>query len=175
MKDTTSRTGPNGSSKTSRVGSPAYNGRRLVTKTEVAKLLTMISAIDNRTVGTETVEAWFLIVADLDFDECVKVAFEHFGTTTDYLVPAHIKQGVAKFRKAEQRIISDLRLEYTSRFYEGEDQQAILAEPEFAPLVAFFEAERERKRKEEFRNRQLQGESRKSLLALPEFKDITVD
>jgi hypothetical protein len=75
-------------------------------KTEVAKLLTMASAIDNRTVGTETVEAWFMVVGDVDFEDATSVMFQHFRTSTDYLTPRQIIMGVEALdrkRRAEAR------------------------------------------------------------------------
>lgn len=68
-------------------------------KTEVAKLLTMASAIDNRTVGVETVEAWFLVIGDLDFDDATTAMFSHFRSTTDYLTPRQIILGVESIER----------------------------------------------------------------------------
>jgi hypothetical protein len=75
-------------------------------KTEVAKLLTMASAIDNRTVGTETVEAWFMVLGDLDFEDSTAVMFQHFRNSTEYLTPRQIIVGVEEVnrkRNAEAR------------------------------------------------------------------------
>ena len=77
-------------------------------KTEVAKLLTMASAIDNRTVGTETVEAWYMVIGDLDFDDCTSVMFQHFRSSGEYLTPRQIILGVEALdrkRRAEARRI----------------------------------------------------------------------
>lgn len=102
-------------------------------KTEVAKLLTMASAIDNRTVGTETVEAWYMVIGDLDFDDATGVMFEHFRTSTEYLTPRQIIIGVEALNK--RRIAEARRIQYenftamrdrvleieTERVYSGEE------------------------------------------------------
>lgn len=78
-------------------------------KTEVAKLLTMASAIDNRTVGTETVEAWHMVIGDLEYDDATTVMFDHFRNSTDYLTPRQIIVGVEALnrrRKATARRIA---------------------------------------------------------------------
>jgi hypothetical protein len=102
-------------------------------KTEVAKLLTMASAIDNRTVGTETVEAWFMVIGELDFEDATTVMFQHFRNSTEYLTPRQIIIGVdelnrkrrAEARQVEYQAFSDMRdrvLEIeTKRFFSGEE------------------------------------------------------
>ena len=102
-------------------------------KTEVAKLLTMASAIDNRTVGTETVEAWFMVIGDLDFEDSTTVMFQHFRNSNEYLTPRQIILGVdelnrkrlAEVRKAEMQAFTAMRdrvLEIeTQRFFSGEE------------------------------------------------------
>jgi hypothetical protein len=104
-----------------------------VNKTEVAKLLTMASAIDNRTVGTETVEAWFMVIGDLDFDDATTVMFDHFRNSNEYLTPRQIILGVDQLnrkRSAEARrlhfeaftAMRDRVLEIeTKRFFSGEE------------------------------------------------------
>lgn len=102
-------------------------------KTEVAKLLTMASAIDNRTVGTETVEAWFMVIGDLDFDDATTVMFQHFRNSAEYLTPRQIILGVdelnrkraAEARRLQHEAFTAMRdrvLEIeTQRFFSGEE------------------------------------------------------
>lgn len=59
-------------------------------KAEVAKLLTIASMVDNRTVAAETVEAWHMALEKLDFDIAKKAIARHWQESTDYLLPAHI-------------------------------------------------------------------------------------
>ena len=76
-------------------------------KTEVAKLLTLVSAFDSRTVGIDTVEAWYPILEDVKVDEAVTVVRNHFATSTAYLMPAHITAGVEKL-SGPKKLASDI-------------------------------------------------------------------
>jgi hypothetical protein len=80
-----------------------------VNKTEVAKLLTLVSAFDSRTVGIDTVEAWFPIMQGIDVDQAVTVVRNHFATSTAYLMPAHITAGVEKL-SGPRKLSSDVSL-----------------------------------------------------------------
>lgn len=62
-----------------------------MTKTEVAQLLTLISAFDKRTVGQGDVEAWHLIVKDLEPDDCAAAVEHHYKTSRDWLMPADVR------------------------------------------------------------------------------------
>lgn len=77
-----------------------------MTKAELAKLLTYVSTFDSRTVGVETVEAWWTILADVDVQEALTVVQNHFATSTDYLMPAHISMGVRRL-SGPRRLVSD--------------------------------------------------------------------
>ena len=70
-------------------------------KTEVAKLLTRASAVDNRIVTEETVEAWYEILGDVYYPAAVDAVNEHFKTSTEYLLPGHI---VAGARRSQERL-----------------------------------------------------------------------
>ena len=67
-----------------------------MTRAEVAKLLTLVSTFDSRTVGIDTVEAWFTILGDVDAEQAATVVRNHFATSTSYLMPAHIISGVSR-------------------------------------------------------------------------------
>lgn len=75
-------------------------------KAEVAKLLTLVSTFDSRTVGIDTVEAWHTILEHVDATEAATVVRNHFATTTDYLMPAHIVAGVRRL-SGPRRLSSD--------------------------------------------------------------------
>lgn len=76
-------------------------------KAEVAKLLTLISAFDSRTVGIDTVEAWFPIVQDVTPQDAVTAVRNHFATSTEYLMPAHVVAG-AKALAGPRKLASDI-------------------------------------------------------------------
>lgn len=59
-------------------------------KSQVADVLTLAASFDARTVGNADVEAWFLAIGDLDFEETMAAVIEHYKTSTDRLMPAHL-------------------------------------------------------------------------------------
>lgn len=69
-------------------------------KAEMAKVLTIASAIDNRKLSSEAVEAWFMVVGDIDYEVAVEAVRRHFDESSDYLVPNHV-------RVISQRIMRD--------------------------------------------------------------------
>ena len=75
-------------------------------KLELAQLLTIASAIDNRTVSPETVEVWHPIVAHIEFDIAVEAVQLHFKESDKYLLPAHV---VAGARRVQERRLRDAR------------------------------------------------------------------
>ena len=60
---------------------------------EVHQLLIEASAIDNRNVTDLTVKAWHPVLARFDYRDAVLAMREHFASSTDYLMPAHIAIG----------------------------------------------------------------------------------
>lgn len=76
-----------------------------MTKTEVASLLALIAAFDRRTVGEADVEAWHLIVGDLEAADCAAGVREHYTTKRDWIMPADVRTfAVAEARRREGRI-----------------------------------------------------------------------
>jgi len=74
-------------------------------KTEVAKLLTIASMIDNRTVAPETVEAWHMALSRHDFNLCKEAMALHFRESELYLMPVHITKNLPRVRlKIEQDV-----------------------------------------------------------------------
>lgn len=63
-------------------------------KSEVAKLLTLAAAYDNRNIGRENIEAWYLAIGDLEYNACQHAIVAHARESTEYLTTAHIKQRV---------------------------------------------------------------------------------
>lgn len=55
-------------------------------------LLTFIAVYDNRKFDDATVVAWQPIFANLALEDCRAAAVRHFGSSTEYLMPAHIRQ-----------------------------------------------------------------------------------
>lgn len=68
-------------------------------KVEIARLLTIASMIDNRTVGPETVEEWHRVIGHLEFDPAREAVEAHFRESTTYLLPAHVTGHVRRVRE----------------------------------------------------------------------------
>lgn len=67
---------------------------------QTTMLLARIQVLDNRKVDQLTVEAWTPLMANLDYHDAVEAVNEHFRTSTGYLQPAHIINGVRKAQRA---------------------------------------------------------------------------
>lgn len=70
-------------------------------KVEIAKLLTIASMIDNRTVGPETVQEWHRVIGNLDFEPARDAVEQHFRESTSYLLPAHVTAQVRRVREVK--------------------------------------------------------------------------
>lgn len=93
---------------------------------QVAKVLTKIRAFDNRKVESLTIAAWVEAIGDLDYRECLEAVAEHFRTSTDYIMPAHVRrlaEAIGSRRRAEaadeaieaRRALSGVRPQTTDR------------------------------------------------------------
>jgi hypothetical protein len=69
-------------------------------KMEIARLLTAVAALDNRKVLEETVEAWYAVLHAYPYSDAAGAVRQHFEDSTEYLMPAHIKQGIKRTREA---------------------------------------------------------------------------
>lgn len=92
-------------------------------KTEVAKLLTIASSIDNRNVNEVAVEGWYAVLHSLPFEDCARAVKAHFEDSTEYLMPAHVKAGVKRI-KAERNPSSDTSPERFKQLERGEIRSA---------------------------------------------------
>ena len=71
--------------------------------TEASKFLAMVAAYDNRRVTEQAAQAWAGALPHIDPAEAWAAAQEHFATSTDYLLPAHITAGVRRAHEAKIR------------------------------------------------------------------------
>lgn len=67
---------------------------------ETSKMLGLIQVIDNRRVDEATILAWLPLVEDLEYAEAVEAVTMHRRESTGYLLPAHVRQNVARIRSA---------------------------------------------------------------------------
>lgn len=72
-------------------------------KLECAQLLTIVSAVDNRTVLPGTVEVWHPIIKHLDLDVAVEAVQLHFAESDKYLLPAHVNACARRVREKRDR------------------------------------------------------------------------
>lgn len=84
-----------------------------MTKAEVARLLAMIAAFDRRTIGEADVEAWHLILADLDTNDCANAVRDHYTTQRDWIMPADVRTAAvaAQRKRIGQQKVAALRSE----------------------------------------------------------------
>ena len=75
----------------------------MMTKTEIAQLLTLAASYDNRKLGPEHVEAWALLLADLDYEDAVEALKNHYRTSDKWMMPAHVVQGVKALEADRER------------------------------------------------------------------------
>ncbi len=62
-----------------------------MTRTEVARLLTMRATFHGITVGEADVEAWYATIGDLPYQPAVVALVQHYTTTRDWLMPADLR------------------------------------------------------------------------------------
>ncbi len=125
---------------------------------ETHDLLTFVAVYDNRRFDDATVVAWQPIFANLTFEDCRDAVVRHFGSSTEYVMPAHISQ-LAKSIRDERRKGTAAPLALPGRFEQDQDRDvrivdgiAVVAErwklPEEEPTdthgIALQRARRER-------------------------------
>jgi hypothetical protein len=85
-----------------------------VNKSDVAKILTIASAVDNRTVAPETVNAWFELIGYLSVDVALEAVRMHQRDSQDYLMPIHVRRNAARVISERERKV---RREELDRLY----------------------------------------------------------
>lgn len=71
---------------------------------QMADLLNLISSTDGRNLTQQMPVAWMEIIGDLDFEDSKAAVVEHFQSSTEWLMPAHVRAGVKRIR--EKRIVA---------------------------------------------------------------------
>lgn len=83
---------------------------------EVAALLAYIAALDNREVTREMVVAWSPLLEMADGETAIEAVRNHFATSTDYLMPAHVVTYIREKRKRDAEGAPTPPRELPSRF-----------------------------------------------------------
>lgn len=65
---------------------------------DTGKLLAFIGAVDRRIPGDAEIAAWQELLEDINLDDALNAVREHRRTSTDWIQPAHILNGVKKAR-----------------------------------------------------------------------------
>lgn len=69
----------------------------MTTLAEAAELLVLASAYDSRKPDHARARAWHDALADLDPDDCATAVRAHYRNSTDFVMPAHIRQLVRQY------------------------------------------------------------------------------
>ncbi len=79
-----------------------------MTAEEIGKLLATCAAYDRRTVGETDVIAWLKAVGDLPHRDCEEAIVAHYRESTQWIMPAHIRERVNAVRTERLRAAGDL-------------------------------------------------------------------
>lgn len=71
-----------------------------MTEEETLDLLTLMASYDRRKVGKADVKAWHAIAGDLRFTDGWQAVLGHYAESTEWMMPAHLRQRVAAIRQA---------------------------------------------------------------------------
>jgi hypothetical protein len=69
-----------------------------VNGTEAGQLLAFAALYDNRKVGDADVMAWLEAIGDLPFDDAKTAVAGHYGSSTERIMPGHVRQRVKAMR-----------------------------------------------------------------------------
>lgn len=70
---------------------------------DAARLLALCASYDRRKIGEADVLAWLQVLGDLPFADCEAAVIGHYTDSTEWIMPAHVRQRV--------RVIRDCRLD----------------------------------------------------------------
>lgn len=101
----------------------------MMTKADVARLLTLITAFDRRTLGEADVEAWHLVLAEYDVDDCAQAVKDHFTASRGWLMPVDVAERATVIVRARAGRAQILKLALAEQLADAEDQLAIAAAP----------------------------------------------
>jgi hypothetical protein len=85
-----------------------------MTPADASRLLAIAAAFDRRTVGEADAVAWADALTGLDPRECAEAVRAHFRETTDYLMPAHVRERVRvahrqqRDRRHNERVFAEI-------------------------------------------------------------------
>lgn len=78
-----------------------------MTPSQVAELLSVAAAFDQRTIGEFDIGAWHAAIGDLDFDDARASLVAHYRDRRDRVMPADIRQRVIDLRRSRLAAVPD--------------------------------------------------------------------
>ena len=67
---------------------------------QAGQVLAKCASYDRRKTGDADTIAWYQAIGDLAYDDCIAAVIAHYSETTDWIMPAHIRQRVKQAREA---------------------------------------------------------------------------
>lgn len=82
-----------------------------MTPADAAELLSIAAAFDRRKIGHTDALAWAKALEGLNPRDCAQAITDHFKDSTEYLMPAHVRQRVQRLRTERIRAVPSTALE----------------------------------------------------------------
>lgn len=71
---------------------------------ETGAVLAKAAGFDNRSVGPANVLAWHEVIGDLRVDDCLRAITLHHRSSTEYLMPVHVRRLAEDVRRDRQQL-----------------------------------------------------------------------
>jgi hypothetical protein len=94
-----------------------------MTPGDVARLLAACAMYDFRSVEAADAAAWHHVIGDLDYDDAMESVRRHYQSSTDRMMPAHVRHGVKAIREERRGKDRSEALELPSRFEDDMNRQ----------------------------------------------------
>lgn len=107
---------------------------------EAARLLTIITAYDRRTLGDTDVYAWQRALDDLPLADAEEAVHEHYRESKEWLMPSDVRNGVIRIQRARR---GRIRVAENLAILAAEGVTPEEAEPPARPTVAWTELGKE--------------------------------
>lgn len=65
---------------------------------QAGQVLAKCASYDRRKTGDAETIAWYQVLGDLAYDDCIAAVVAHYRETTDWIMPAHIRNRVKDIR-----------------------------------------------------------------------------
>jgi hypothetical protein len=65
---------------------------------DMGRVLARCASYDRRKTGEADIIAWLQVIGDLAYDDCIDAVIAHYAESTDWIMPAHIRQRVRAVR-----------------------------------------------------------------------------